>query len=201
MIYFPSVHLGFYHIHKTGGTSFKHGLRSLFPECIELDPFPHHWLPVYYAKLREMGVEPETAEILTSIRDPLDHVVSIYHYWRQYGNPDDYKVQAAKQFSFSDFIDEHLRHSPEGQPYIRCLCVDGRIPPNVKILRLESWRADLQKLNYPWGPRFQLPRLNVSEHEPAINYWDARSVRLIRNHYSWVYEAGYYPEPALMKAS
>jgi hypothetical protein len=198
MIYFPSPNLAFFHLHKTGGVSFKHALRTLFPECIELDPWPHHAMPYYFGKLRELRVQPEKVEILTLIRDPLDHIVSIYHYWRQWGNPDEPKVQAAKTLPFPEFVVYHVGNNPGGRGFQRPLCVDDQLPPNVHILRLENWRADLDRLNYPWGPQLQLPHLNSTEHGPAATYHTAETIRLIRQRYEWIYQSGFYPDPVLI---
>jgi hypothetical protein len=149
MIYFPSPNVAYHHIHKTGGTSFKHALRSLFPDSIELDPWPHHPIPYYSQKLKELGVEPDKVDILTLIRDPLHHLVSIYHFWRQSGDPQVPAVQIAKRASFADFVVEFVGTDPNRRAFQRILYVDSQIPANVRILRLEHWRPDLDRLNYP----------------------------------------------------
>src|ERR1700733_187384 len=122
-------------------------------------------------------------------------MVSIYHFWRQSGDPALPAVQLAKRLSFADFVVEFVAINPGRRALRNALYVNNELPPNVHMIRLEKWREDLDRLNYPWGPRFQLPHLNASEHEPAITYHDGRTIELIRQRYGWIYDAGLYPEP------
>jgi hypothetical protein len=130
MIYYPSARLAYYHIHKTGGTSARKALGSVFPECVELDGWPHHSLSFYFDKLRERGVEPGEVTVLTTVRDPLEHVVSIYHYWRQRGKPECAHVQAAKRLSFGEFVRYYVCSPiPDCRVYDQLLLIGGELPP------------------------------------------------------------------------
>lgn len=198
MIYYPSARLAYYHIHKTGGTSFKQALGSVFREPVELDGWPHHALGYYFDKLKGRGVEAGQVTVLTTVRDPLDHVVSIYHYWRQRGKPECKHVQAAKRLSFEAFVRFYVSSPiPDCRVYDELLFVDGALPPNVKVLRLEHWKVDLEGLGFPWASSVRLPRENTSQHDVASKYYDAETTRLVRARYAWAYEAGLYPEPGL----
>ncbi len=183
----------------------SHAFRNLFPDAVALDNWPHHPLSFYFGKLRERGVNPSQVTILTLLRDPMCHLVSMYHYWRQKGDPLDPNVRLAKQLSFEDFCRHRLSPihlSTDLTPrrpgdYRACLAIDGKIPGNVVYIRLEHWREDIQKLNYAWASKLQVERMNPSLHDDAMSYFNETTIRLLRERCAWAYDEGYYPEPRL----
>lgn len=197
MIYFHLPKIAYYHIHKTGGTSFKAALCRVFPDHQQLDPWSHHPLAYYVEKLRKRSIEIDRIKIIATIRDPLHHVVSIYHYWRQFGNSARPNVQAAKQLDFNEFVRFYVRSRlPDCRVYDELLLVAGEIPLSVKLVRLERWRDDIDSLGDPWTPLIQLPHLRRSEHQAADLYHNIWTTRLICDRYRWVYSTGLYPLPA-----
>lgn len=195
MIYYAAAKLAYYHIHKTGGTSFKRALGAAFRESVELDGWPHHALGYYFDKLKGRGVEPREVTVLTTVREPLDHVVSIYHYWRQRGKPECAHVQAAKRMAFDEFVRFYVSTAiPDCRVYDELLFVGGQLPPNVRVVRLEHWKRDLAGLGFPWASTIALPRENTSRHDGAARYHGPETTRLVRERYAWAYAARLYEE-------
>src|SRR3954468_13236475 len=105
MQYSPSSGIAFYHIHKTGGTSVKLFLKTVLPDLDEVDYWPHHALADYFDILERRGVDTERLRLLATVRDPLEHVVSIYHYWKERGHATGRDhVRAARELGFADFV-------------------------------------------------------------------------------------------------
>ncbi|HEY2589639.1 MAG TPA: hypothetical protein VGI81_28095, partial [Tepidisphaeraceae bacterium] len=147
--------------------------------------------------LKNRGVEPREVTVLTTVRDPLDHVVSIYHYWRQRGKPECEHVQAAKRLSFDQFVRFYVSSPiPDCRVYDELLFIDGGLPANAKPLRLEHWQNDLAGLGFPWASTIEPPRENTSQHGAAARYHGPETTRLVRERYAWAYEAGLYREPS-----
>jgi len=110
MLYSPKHNLAFLHIHKIGGTSFRDFLQRAIPDMQDMPelPEPHYTVQEFFSALKGRGLDPSTSHVLTIIRNPLAHIVSIYHYWRGpeispelYPDP---PVSLARELSFPDFI-------------------------------------------------------------------------------------------------
>jgi hypothetical protein len=199
MQYSAASGIAYYHIHKTGGVSFKEFLATALPDLKDVDNWPHYALADYFDILVRRGIDPGAIRILTTIRDPFEHVVSIYHYWRERGVPTGRDhVQAARDMDFGDFVRFYVAcRDPDCRVYDELLLIDGVLPSNVRILRLESADRDADRvLNGEWGLgiRVSIPVGNTSNHGPAMDFYDADSVRLVSARYSWVFREGFYPD-------
>jgi hypothetical protein len=194
--------IAYYHIHKTGGTSFKTFLSEAFPDLVDVAPWPHHSLAEYSAILRSRGVDPEKLRILTTIRNPLDHVVSIYLFWRTKGDPSGRAhIQAAKSLSFNAFVAYYVA-SPHAdcRVYDELLLINGALPANVIVLRLEKLATEADELlNGKLGLNIpvSIPHVNRSEHGPSMEYFQPETLRLVRDRYAWAFDQGYYQDPFL----
>jgi hypothetical protein len=91
--------IAFYHIHKTGGTSFRRFFSATFPDAVKVADWPHYSLAHYFTILSDTNIDPTKLRILTTIRNPYDHVVSIYHYWRTKARKDDRREHITMSFT------------------------------------------------------------------------------------------------------
>lgn len=197
MLYSEKSNLAFVHIHKTGGLSFREFLERTFPDMREMPelPGPHHNVSDLLPALRRRGIEPETAKILTVIRNPFAHVVSIYHYWRsdlisEQESQLSY-IQFARRATFPEFVLALIQHDP----YLEALSIEGQIPPNVFVLTLEKLKDDAERVlkeQLGVNASIDIPHLNRTEHAPYMEFYDEELQRHIRTVYRWCFEAGYY---------
>ena len=195
MLFSRSANLAYFHIHKTGGRSLRAFFRRAFPDAVEIGDWLHHDLDQSFTLLAQGGIDPRKVRILTTIRDPFAHVVSIYHFWRSQSKnvPSDH-VRAARSLPFREFVDYYC--SPDHQVYEDYLFVGGVIPPNLCVIRLERATEELEfYLNrvLKLGIRVDLPVLNTSRHGAVDSHYDAVTRQLVARHYAWVFQEGWYP--------
>ena len=196
MLYAPRSKLAFVHIHKTGGLSFRHYLLKNVRDMAELPelPGPHRSLAELYGVLRGRGVDPSLVTVLTVLRYPLSHAVSVYEFWRSDKLPQAHRelprVALTRRLSFRDFLFQVLVVDPFG----RMLLVNGALPANVHVLRLESLAEEgsqmLRRLGFK--PRGEIGHENATPHPPYQQYYDDECEAQVRRIYRWCYEAGYY---------
>lgn len=196
MLYAERSKLAFVHIHKTGGVSFRRYLLKNVRDLSELPELPgrHHTLAELHAALRARGTDPGEVQVLTVLRDPLAHAVSVYEFWRSDRLPQEERdlpyVALTRQLSFRDFLFQVLVTDQYGE----MLLVDGEVPAQVHVLKLESLADDAPALLRELGfkPRGTLGHHNVTPHPPYLQYYDAECEAQVRRTYRWCYEAGYY---------
>jgi hypothetical protein len=196
MLYAPRSKLAFVHIHKTGGLSLRHYLLKNVRDLAELPdlPGPHRPLAELHGVLRARGVDPSRVAVLTVLRDPLSHAVSVYEFWRSDKLPQAQRelprVALTRRLSFRDFLFQVLVVDPFG----RMLLVDGALPANVHVLRLENLAEEgsqmLRRLGFK--PRGEIGHENATPHPPYQHYYDDECEAQVRRTYRWCYEAGYY---------
>lgn len=194
MLFSPSANLAFYHIHKTGGTSFKFFLGTLLHDLEELDPWPHHSLEYYLTLLRKRGVEAERVQLCTLVRHPGDHAVSVYYFWQQ-------ERKIPPTMTFAEFIPWYVSSKdPDCRVYPELLLLDGELPKNLAMLRLENIERDTDRLlnrELAMNVQIAIPRLNATEHRSWLLHYDRQLALLIRERYRWIFEAGMYADEAL----
>jgi hypothetical protein len=196
MLYAPRSKLAFVHIHKTGGLSFRRYLLKNVRDLAELPelPGPHYPLAELYGVLRGRGVDPCRVAVLTVLRDPLAHAVSVYEFWRSDRLPQADRelpvVALTRRLSFRDFLFQVL----VGDPFGKVLLVDGALPANVHVLRLETLSEEgprmLRRLGFK--PRGEIGHENATPHPRYLQYYDDECKAQVRRAYRWCYEAGYY---------
>src|SRR5262249_35826241 len=200
MHYSPASRIAYHHIHKTGGTSVKVFLKSFLSDLHAVDYWPHHALVVDLGILDRRGVDVAKLRVLTTVRDPLEHVVSIYHFWKTRGRDAGRDhVRAARDLPFPEFVRYFVTCGhPDCRVYDELLLIGGAVPPNLRILRLEHLVSDMERvLNDEWGidVPVSFPRANTNEHGPAAMHYDGATARHVLDRYAWVYRQGLYPWP------
>jgi hypothetical protein len=195
--YSPRARLAYFHIHRTGGSSVKCFLGEVFPDFAEVADWPHHSLSEYFVMLRHSGVDPDELRILTTIRHPFSHVVSIYESWRRAGDERrGAHVRAARSMQFADFVRHYVSSThPDARVYEELLFVDNRVPSNVRIMRLENLAVDADwylNRELQLGVPVALSRSNGIDHPCPSDYYDANLRALVRSRYRWVFDEGFY---------
>jgi hypothetical protein len=197
MLYSESLRLAFVHIHKTGGISFRTFLQSSLPDMKEMPELlnPHATVAELFSTLCQRGENPYDTRILTVIRNPFAHAVSIYHFWRSDNLPKEEKqlpkIQLTRRLSFKDF----LKHFINEDIFARSLLVDKKIPENVYIIKLEKFTEDVNRIineQLRLGVNINLPHCNSSEHGPFMEYYDEECIAKIRRVNKWCFDQGFY---------
>lgn len=194
MFYVPSINVGFLHIQKTGGTSFINFLRASFKDSGEFFPLknPHYRIKDIFSEFPYA----KTWQIVTILRDPLALWVSRYHYWRSQSWTDekDY-ITRSRSISFADFITLVEDNIDDIWNYEEIVTINGRIPKQLEILRLENI---LEDLNWYFNIKLCLnipiffPRDNVTSHPPVSEHYNEKLADRIYKLESWVYNMGWY---------
>ncbi len=133
--------------------------------------------------------------ILGVVRNPYAMEVSRYAYLRT-ANPYDIGYNQALALT-SDFETFAVKSKPHGwlkRPIESYFTLDGEIPPNMHILRLEHLLEDLNPALEAAGlPRVEnLPRANTSEHADFRGYYTVRSEQAVFERYRWLFDQGFY---------
>lgn len=199
MLFSPRAGLAFLHIHKTGGVSLRELLVQRVPAMAEMPelPQPHPHLFEFFAVLRQRGLDPLSVQVVTILRNPFAHAVSIYTFW----NSDAISlperelptVAFARTHTFSEFLSTVLIRDQ----YAPALQIDGAVPENVHVLRLESLEADATRVlcdELGIVKRVRLKRRNASDHAPYRDFYDDASRAHVRRVYAWCFDAGYYAD-------
>jgi len=143
----------------------------------------------YGFELSDLGV------ILGVVRNPYALEVSRYFYLRT-ANPYDIGYNQALALT-SDFETFALKSKPHGwlkRPIESYFTLDGEVPPNMRILRmehlLEDLNAALETVALP--PVENLPATNTSDHGHFIDYYTPRAEKSVFERYRWLFDQGFY---------
>lgn len=197
VLYSDRHKLAFVHIHKTGGISLREFLRKKIKGMAEMHELPeaHYSVKQLFTALENRGTDPKDARVITILRNPYAHALSIYTFWnsdaitlpeRQLPT-----VSYARTHSFRDFLFNVLIEDQ----YAPALLVNGELPFNVFVVKLESLADDAHRvLHDELGlvRKVKVGKRNASEHGPYLQYYEPDMLAHVRKVYSWCFEAGYY---------
>ncbi len=194
MLYSEKLDLAFIHLPKTGGVSFRAFLEENFPDMKDLPELPdtHHTMTELFDVLRQRGQDPDDTTILTIIRHPFAQVASQYAYWRSDLLSDEDaalpKVRAARELPFEEFVNAWVREDL----YARHLLVNGELPNNVHLIRLDHIREDTERIfTKVFGLHLEvsLPHLNRSPDYSLAELYTPDIEARVRNAYKWYFQA------------
>jgi len=181
MITWPDNKLAVFHIPRTGGTSLSEHLKNMNNKykIIKKEKL-HEPLNV---KMQLTNVQDYT--ILTPIRHPLARIVSLWH-WSKV-NPDKrYKyLRKLAKLPFGDFVQYYCEHMLS---YDNWLLIDGKLPSNIKFIRLENLLEDLEEI----VNTDSYPHIYKTDHEPPEQYYTVELKQLVYEKEQWIFSQGVY---------
>ncbi len=203
MQYFEKQNLAFFHIHKTGGSSFRELLKRNLGDWKWIAKNVNH--EPLSIKKEVMGKELfNNTNIVTIIRNPIDVVVSYYTAiystsLSKHNKLRPHVVERAPHLievynkPFNEFVDWYM-NCEKTFTYDEYLLIDDKLPNNLYIIKFENLKVDInkilnKKLNLDININL-LPRWNVSTvKKPVI---DDISKNKIISEYKWVFDMGFY---------
>jgi len=192
MRYFEKQWLAFFHIPKTGGTSFTTFLRKKLGESRHIKKFTHH--EPLLVKKEILGDELfNKLIIITLIRNPYANLVSHWAWVQQIKSNSKYPhIAELKGVNFPEFVDWHFENY---NSYSDFILINEEIPPNLRIIRLEYLEKDTNKiLNNELGLNLQLdfPHIHKTSHAPFMDYYTNDLLNKVNKKYEWTFDMGFY---------
>ena len=218
----------FLHVPKAGGTSIGRYLLDLLPKPVYYSLPAGHEAEIPVGVTRFAGVAHETLEesrlvlesrgrllqdfpvIVACIRNPYELEVSRYCFLRRDLNGYNHGAQQAVAL-LGNFELFAAYSRPHGQrPIETYFLLEGAVPPNLRIVRLENIDADLARClaaaGIDAGGATRVPHLNRSEHDSYRSYYTPAAEDAVYQRYKWVFNAGLYDrlrveqlEPAIVE--
>lgn len=202
----------FIHVPRTGGTSVRLFLSQILPPPVYYTfPTPplgrqipglvwiagvqHETLVEARDVLRGCGRDLDQFPlILATIRNPYELEVSRYGFYNSgMGLPTDPNVRQAFEEDFQAFACQNTEYSGARalEHYYR---LDGRVPPNLRIMRFEKLEEDLREALREIGIEsdVEFPHENESTHSAFERYYADSSEQAVYSRNKWVFDSGWY---------
>lgn len=197
MLYSPTHHVAFQHVHKTGGQSLNRVLNEHIDDLQEIPGLPdaHYTLARVFEVMDSQGIDPTSLRFIATICHPMSHAVSIYHYWRSDRIPEaDRSLPHVARTRSLEFI-EFLRQVLVLDQFEENLAIDGELPTNVVLLRRESLKSGAEAvladlLGHP--VKVRMPVMNKSSHDDPASYFDSETTEALAHSYRWTFDQGLY---------
>jgi hypothetical protein len=149
--------------------------------------------------LAGLGRRIEDLEVIIAvIRNPYDLEVSRFHFFRRghlgiRGFAHEYAEELALSGDFAAFAARAAYHGQLPGRIEDWFEIDGRMPPNLRILRFETLDAGLSRALAPFCRIVSpLPQLNASAHAPYKEYLTPEIEEAIYQKYRWPFDRGFY---------
>ena len=190
MIVYEKYNFAFLHINKTGGLTIKHILNELVGKHTSgIDQ--HRTIKFEFARKDTRYPESDICNmpIYANIRNPFDRIVSIYKYRRFRLN------YIQKGITFDDFFyNIYMVGNVVNGPINEYLLIDGKLPNNVIIVKLEDINTEWPKIIKKHFNKDinKLPKINQSDESLTYTF-SKHMTDLVNDREKWVIE-NYYPE-------
>jgi hypothetical protein len=204
----------FVHVPKAGGMSVTRHLLQVLPRpvyysippldekvtdtsIVQIPGIRHETLEEARRIVREYGYEIlQFPLILAVVRNPYAIEVSRYKFLQQdYQHPNQgYNQQLAMEEDFETFAIKSSYHGGETRPLESYFLLDGRVPPNLQIIRFENLLQDLKAALQRVGIEkvLDFPHLNRSHHADFRLYYTQRAEEAVYQKYKWAFDSGLY---------
>ena len=204
----------FVHVPKTGGMAITRFLLGGLPRpvwyshpdhdpavdagVIQLPGIRHETLAEAFAIAARQGIDAARLPLVFGvIRNPYALEVSRFAYLQK-GHPWDAgpNQDLALAGDFTAFAVESTDHAGAERPLAAYFEIDGRVPPNMRILRQESLHHDLPQalrdaaISIP--PTVALAAENDSRHGPWLDYYTRAAAEAVTARYRWAFDRGFY---------
>lgn len=208
-----SQDLLFLHVPKTAGMSVSRCLLEVLPRPVYYSADRFDNIPADAGVHRIQGIRHETlAEardmvrlhgfelaafpvILAVLRNPYEIEVSRYKYMQySYAWLSGPIRELAMNEDFATFALNSPYHAGKSRPLESYFLLEGKVLPNLKILRYENLVGDLQdalrRLGIERIP--ELPHENKSFHADIRLYYTKAAEEIVYQKYRWAFDAGWY---------
>lgn len=214
MLYFKDYNFAFLHINKAGGSTVVKFLEEVLTgpvEQIALQPEPgttyvHEYLAAKKAKLTEMSVDFDALKILTTVRNPYERWISLYtsalrNFKENRAGKVNLRELKATSMPFHVWLEHYVFPDKTVQhgPQVNYLFIDGIVPKNLKIIRLEDLDVEFPRyLNSKLGFNAEVmpPRKNISNYmrdRGTMDYYTQDLKKIVYRLDKWLIDT-YYPE-------
>ena len=204
MYYFPKHKLGFLHIPKTGGSAFSRfliqALHARGDEAREVQKV--RWHEPLADKIEVLGADiARDSLFLATVRNPYAAAVSLYFWCRKKVDEKHFDLheypstELIARMTFAQYMAWYVDNELPFERYF--LDDDGRVPGNLRLLRLEAIDAEADAVlngELGLGMDVHVPVGNASVHGPALSYLDDDQVRLLNAHQAWLFAHCYRAE-------
>jgi tetratricopeptide (TPR) repeat protein len=209
-----SDRLLFLHVPKTGGSSVVRYLLEVLPKPAYYSLPADHGATLPPGVTRFEGIAHETLAdarvvlegrgrrlegvpvVIACVRNPYELEVSRYSFLRRDLNSYNHGPQQAVAL-LSDFELFAICSRPHGQrPLETYFVLDGVVPPNLHVVRLENVDQELRECLAAAGvdaSETRVPHHNRSEHAHFRQYYTGAAEQAVYEKYKWVFDAGLYP--------
>lgn len=202
------------HVPKTGGMSVTRYLlqnlpRPIYytipdfdksiadPGVVQIAGLRHESLPEAAAIARQFGFELSDFQvILGALRDPYAMEVSRFAYLQKGHSWDKgHNQRLAMEEDFETFAVQSIDHAGTERPIQSFFLVDGKMPPNMKVLKAENLAEELRAALVDVGifPTGDLVRENTSSHLDPLLYYTPAAEEAVAKRYKWIFDNGFYP--------
>lgn len=191
MILYDKYKFAFQHVNRSGGMTVRTAIEDIAgpPDSLSVPlGASHQMMKTRLDRLRSNGIDIDNYSIYANVRNPLHRIVSIYHFRKSRGR---YKTLSFKDFFYTEYVKEV---SVASGPIHKMLLVDGVLPLNVKVIKLDEIPTHWPIIIFSKFKKLvKLSHLNKSIHKDPMEYYSKRMIKIVKDRESWVIE-NYYPE-------
>ncbi len=204
----------FVHVPKAGGMSVTRCLLRVLPRPVYYSLPPPHEKITDPSIVQIPGVRHETLEeareivraygydilefplILAVLRNPYAIEVSRYKYLQQTSHRPDRAddQELALNEDFQTFAIKSSFHAGDSRPLESYFLLDGKVPPNLRIIKFENLVEELKAALRQVGIEqvADFPHLNRSRHADFRLYYTRRAEEAVYQKYKWAFDSGLY---------